>query len=87
MIDCDELIERKVMRKVMDRKKGVKWKKMRKGEKEGCEIFSSCASLSGCIRVRLRPWSAGVSTPSAAIKLLFLTPPVRAHTEESGVEG
>ena len=40
MIDCDELIERKVMRKVVGRKKGAKWKKTRKEEKEGCENFS-----------------------------------------------
>jgi len=40
MIDCNELIERKVMRKVVKRKKGAKWEETRREEKEGCENFS-----------------------------------------------
>lgn len=40
MINCDELIERKIMRKVVYKKKGAKWEKTRREEKGGWENFS-----------------------------------------------
>ena len=59
MTDCDELIERQVMKKV------VKWSEVREGEESKKtsvrKLSIACASLRRCIRVRLRPQSAGVS--------------------------
>ena len=40
MIDCDGLIEKKDLRKVVARKKGVKREKIRRNERQGCENFS-----------------------------------------------
>ena len=40
MIDSDESIETKVMRKVVGKKKGAMCEKTRRKEKQGCENFS-----------------------------------------------
>jgi len=40
MIDCDKLIEKKGLRKVVDRKKGVKREKIERQERQGCGNFS-----------------------------------------------
>ena len=40
MIDCDKLIERKDLRKMVNRKKGVKSDKTGKKERQGCKNFS-----------------------------------------------
>lgn len=46
MIDCDELIERKDLRKVVRRKKKVERESTGRKEKQGCEIFFiACASF------------------------------------------
>jgi len=37
MIDCDKLIERKGLWKVVYKKRGVSWKRARRGEKQGGE--------------------------------------------------
>jgi len=39
MIDCDELIERKDLRKVVRRKKEVERERTGRKEKQGCENF------------------------------------------------
>ena len=40
MIVCDKSTERKGLRKVVNRKKGVKREKTRRKERQGCENFS-----------------------------------------------
>ena len=39
MIDCDEMIERKDLRKVVNRKRDLKQEKTRRYEKQGYENF------------------------------------------------
>ena len=53
IIDCDKPMERKDLKKVVDRKKGAE--RERTGRKEGRKLFIVCASLRRCIRVPLRP--------------------------------
>lgn len=56
MIGCGELIERKLLKKVVSRKKGVKPGRTRRKEKTGVRKLSiACASLHRCIRVPQRP--------------------------------
>jgi len=56
MIDYDELIERKDLRKVMNRKEEVKREKTGRKRKTGVwKISIACASLRQCIRAPLRP--------------------------------
>ena len=79
MIDGGRLIERNDLRKVANRKKGVKEEKVRRKEKQGVKVFHglratsgycTCAGDCGCmVRASL--------TPSAAIKVLFLTDSTR----------
>ena len=40
MIVCDESIDRKSLRKMANRKKGVKREKTRRKERQGCENLS-----------------------------------------------
>ena len=40
MIDCDEMIERKGLRKVVNMRRGLKQEKPRRKEKQGCKNFS-----------------------------------------------
>jgi len=40
MIDCDKSTEGKDLRKVVNRKKGVKREKTKRNERQGCENFS-----------------------------------------------
>jgi len=52
MIDCVELTERKVLKKVANRKKGMKREKTR-GKIGLGKLFIVCVSLYLCIRVPL----------------------------------
>ena len=52
MINCDELIERKIMRKVVDRKKGAKWEKTRRKKERGVKCFHSLRAAS-LVRTRV----------------------------------
>jgi len=46
MIDCDNLMEWKDLRKVVYRKKSAKWEKARRKGKQGGEnVFIACASF------------------------------------------
>ena len=40
MINCDEIIERKGLRKVVNMRRGLKQEKTRRKEKQGCKDFS-----------------------------------------------
>ena len=61
MIDYVELIERKVSRKVMNRKKERKPGKDKEIKTGVRRVFIACASLRRYIRVLLQPQSAGIS--------------------------
>ena len=74
MIDGGNLIEREDLRKVVNRKKGVRRERTGRKERQGCENFSWLArhfpdayAYHRCLRVRAS------LTQSAAIKLLFPT--------------
>ena len=46
IIDCDKLIEKKDLRKIMKREKDVEKERTERKEKQGCEIcFIACASF------------------------------------------
>lgn len=61
MIDGGRLIERNDLRKVANRKKGVKEEKVRRKEKQGVKVFHGLRATSGYVRGPLRLYGAGIS--------------------------
>ena len=72
MIDCDELRESKVLRKVVDRKKEVRGEKARERKNRGVKTFHSLRVTSSA-HTRTAAALEWHLPPSAAVKLLFLT--------------